>query len=185
MYQGGKNTKLMTVTGLVIILGLGLLLAGCGGGDQDVETDPTAGTEDVVETVPEPVTPEEPTEPEVTAPDYAAMDPSEYGIEDVFFAYDEYELSDESMTTLARNARILRETDVVIVLEGHCDERGTVEYNLALGEKRAKAVKDYLVNLGIDAANLEVTSYGESKPFAQGDDEYAWAQNRRAHFARR
>ena len=89
------------------------------------------------------------------------------------------------MTTLTRNARILREADVVVVIEGHCDERGTVEYNLALGEKRAKAVKDYLVSLGVPAANLEVTSYGESKPFATGTDDYAWAQNRRAHFARR
>jgi peptidoglycan-associated lipoprotein len=171
---------------LALVLGLGLLLAGCGGGDKDVETDPTAaGAGDDVEQVQDPVTPEVPEEPVVTAPDYAAMAPSDYGIEDVFFAFDEYELSDETLTTLTRNARILREADVVVVIEGHCDERGTVEYNLALGEKRAKAVKDYLVSLGVPAANLEVTSYGESKPFAIGSDDYAWAQNRRAHFARR
>ncbi|MCP4572033.1 MAG: OmpA family protein [bacterium] len=162
------------------------MLAGCGGDDPAVETDPTAGAGgDATETVPPTVTPETPEVPEVEAPDYAELPPSEYGVDDVFFAFDEYDLSDATMSTLTRNARILREADVVVVIEGHCDERGTVEYNLALGEKRAKAVKDYLVSLGVPAANLEITSYGESKPFAQGSSDYAWTQNRRAHFARR
>jgi len=88
------------------------------------------------------------------------------------------------MAVLSRNARILRETDVAMLVEGHTDERGTVEYNLALGERRAKVVKDYLVSLGVPATKLQVTSYGESKPFALGSNESAWAQNRRAHFAR-
>jgi peptidoglycan-associated lipoprotein len=73
---------------------------------------------------------------------------------------------------------------VLILVSGHCDERGTVEYNLALGEKRANAVRDYLVSLGVPSRNLRVTSYGESSPFAAGHDEDAWALNRRAHFER-
>ena len=101
-----------------------------------------------------------------------------------FFAFDEYELDDVTMGVLSRNARVLRETDVTVLLSGHCDERGTIEYNLALGEKRAKAVKDYLVSLGVPANRLQITSYGESKPFAMGSSEAAWAQNRRAHFER-
>jgi peptidoglycan-associated lipoprotein len=88
------------------------------------------------------------------------------------------------MGVLSRNARILREIDVTVLIEGHTDERGTVEYNLALGERRAIAVKDYLVSLGVPARRLQVTSYGESRPFAMGSNENAWAQNRRAHFAR-
>ena len=178
------NRKILLVLGLVSILGLGLLLAGCGG-NKDVEDDPTtAAGEGSTETLPaEPVV-EEPETPVVTTPDYALMAPSEFGIEDIFFAFDVYELDDVAMGVLSRNARILRETDVTVLVEGHTDERGTVEYNLALGEKRAKAVKEYLVSLGVSATKLQVTSYGESRPFALGSSESAWAQNRRAHFAR-
>ena len=69
-----------------------------------------------------------------------------------------------------------------MIIEGHCDERGTNEYNLALGERRANSAKDYIVNLGVEPARLKTVSYGEEKPFAQGHNEEAWAQNRRAHF---
>ena len=117
-------------------------------------------------------------------PNYGAMDPQDYGIEDVFFAFDKYDLDAESMSILAANARILREAGVTILISGHCDERGTVEYNLALGEKRANAVRDYLVSLNVPARLLRITSYGESKPFMYGHNEDAWAMNRRAHFER-
>ena len=70
-----------------------------------------------------------------------------------------------------------------IVLEGHCDERGTVEYNQALGERRADAVRDYLVGAGITTNRIQVISYGSERPFDPGHDEAAWAKNRRAHFA--
>ncbi len=169
---------------LALVLGLGLLFAGCGQ-KAEVETDPGTVIDggDVVE-VPVPPKVETPVEPEDVVPDYASMDPSEFGVEDVFFAFDEYELNGETMGILSRNARILREADVLILVSGHCDERGTVEYNLALGEKRANAVRDYLVSLGVPSRNLRVTSYGESAPFARGHDEGAWALNRRAHFER-
>jgi peptidoglycan-associated lipoprotein len=164
-----------------------LAVGGCGKKQApEPETDVTAppAEETVVE---EPI--DETAEAEVDAtplPDYGAMDPSEYGIEDVFFAFDKYDLSPEAMTTLSISARLLRDeaTDVIILIEGHCDERGTVEYNLALGERRALAVRDYLVSLGVPEYRLRVTSYGESRPFAYGSNESAWALNRRAHFAR-
>ena len=70
----------------------------------------------------------------------------------------------------------------MIIIEGHCDERGTNEYNLALGERRANSAKDYIVNLGVEPSRLKTVSYGEEKPFAEGHSEDAWAQNRRAHF---
>ncbi len=174
----------LVVLGLICVLVLGSLLTGCSKKPAP-ETDTTmSGTEAPVEPTPQPVVPEQETTPPVSTPDYAAMDPSEYGVADVFFGFDEYDLSNESMATLARDARILKDAGVTVLISGHCDERGTVEYNLALGEKRANVVKDYLVSLGVPAAKLRTTSYGESKPFAMGHTEAAWSQNRRAHFER-
>lgn len=181
------NRKLVS---LVILLGLAFLVAGCGGNDAEVVDDPTTTTPEPTETVPEPPAAEEAEPTEVvpsgpTAEDYARMAPQEYGIEDVFFAFDEYDLSSEAMRLLEENARIMKEHPALTyVVEGHCDERGTVEYNMALGEKRALAVRDYLVSLGVPARNLRTTSYGKSKPFVMGHNEEAWAKNRRAHFER-
>lgn len=117
-------------------------------------------------------------------PDYATLEPSQYGVEDVFFAYDQYDLDDVAMGILNRDARILKEAKVAVTVAGHCDERGTIEYNLALGEKRARVVQEYLVSLGVSPDRLRVTSYGESRPFSSGHGEADWAQNRRAHFER-
>ncbi|HSR53319.1 MAG TPA: peptidoglycan-associated lipoprotein Pal [Acidobacteriota bacterium] len=105
-------------------------------------------------------------------------------IRHVFFAYDKAQLTAEAKARLEANAIILREySDANFIIEGHCDERGSEEYNLALGERRAQAARDYLVSLGVDAGRISTISYGEERPFAQGHDEEAWAQNRRAHFA--
>ena len=72
-----------------------------------------------------------------------------------------------------------------VLIEGHCDERGTNEYNLALGDRRARAAMDFLVKYGVSASRIETISYGEERPFALGHDESAWWQNRRAHFVER
>ena len=104
-------------------------------------------------------------------------------VNDVFFEFDKSNITDESKRTLAENARQLKDASMVaIVIEGHCDERGTNAYNLALGERRAKAAKDYLVTLGVDGTRITTISYGEERPFDTGHDEAAWAKNRRAHF---
>ena len=104
-------------------------------------------------------------------------------LKDVFFATDRYELTQEAREMLAANSTWLQKfTTVEILVEGHCDERNTREYNLALGERRANAVRDYLVFLGIDADRVKTISYGEERPFALGHDESAWRLNRRAHF---
>jgi peptidoglycan-associated lipoprotein len=101
----------------------------------------------------------------------------------VFFAYDRSELTEESRRILQENARWFRQfPGARVIVEGHCDERGTEEYNLALGDRRAVTTKDYLVQLGVDGGQLETISYGEERPFVQGHDESAWSQNRRAHF---
>ncbi len=130
---------------------------------------------DVSEEVPaieeEPVAEEPPARPEMRE------------LEDVFFDFDKYILKSEAKADLNRNAEQLREyPSASIIIEGHCDERGTEDYNMALGEKRAKSVKAYLISLGIDGTRLSVISYGETRPFASGHDESAWSQNRRAHF---
>jgi peptidoglycan-associated lipoprotein len=104
-------------------------------------------------------------------------------LDDVFFDLDQSLLTEEAQKILQKNAEWLRShPQLRILIEGHCDERGTVEYNLALGERRAQSAKDYLANLGISADRISVISYGKEKPFVVGHSEEAWAQNRRAHF---
>jgi len=104
-------------------------------------------------------------------------------LKDVFFDTDSYELKPEGKTKLSENAAWLQKYPTVkILVEGHCDERNTREYNLALGERRANAVRDYLVFLGVSANRIGTISYGEERPFALGHDEAAWRLNRRAHF---
>lgn len=103
-------------------------------------------------------------------------------MKDAFFDFDKSELRDDARAALDQDAHLLRDhANVSIVVEGHCDERGTEEYNQALGERRAQAAKDYLSQAGIDAGRIETISYGKTRPFAEGHDESAWAQNRRAH----
>jgi peptidoglycan-associated lipoprotein len=101
----------------------------------------------------------------------------------VFYALDSYEVDAAAQQALNNNATLLKKyPNWVITIEGHCDERGTAEYNLALGEKRALSSKTYLVSLGIPADRLRTVSYGKEFPFDPGHDENAWSKNRRAHF---
>ncbi len=101
----------------------------------------------------------------------------------VFFAYDKSDLTDESMATLRENARFLRQyPDSRILIEGHCDERGSEEYNLALGDRRARVTYDFLTQLGVEANRMNTISFGEERPFDPAKTEAAFAKNRRAHF---
>lgn len=98
----------------------------------------------------------------------------------VFFEFDKSDLGPEARTTLERQAFFLRKyPSVSVVIEGHCDERGTREYNLALGERRASAVRDYLVSLGIDPSRVTTISYGKERPVNPASTDQAWAENRR------
>lgn len=98
----------------------------------------------------------------------------------VFFGYDQYDLTQEARDTLGRQANWLNQySNLRITIEGHCDERGTREYNLALGERRANAVKNYLVALGVDPSRITTISYGKERPAVPGSNETAWSQNRR------
>ncbi len=113
----------------------------------------------------------------------AALARHQESLRDVFFEYDSNELGSAALETLMFDAGyIMSNSGFKVLLEGHCDERGTVDYNLALGERRAQSVYTYLVNYGIPASRLSTVSYGKENPFVIGTDEYAYSQNRRVHF---
>jgi peptidoglycan-associated lipoprotein len=105
-------------------------------------------------------------------------------VRDAFFTYDEATLDEAAQQALTASATWLRGQQGAgykLLIEGHCDERGTEQYNLALGDRRANTARDYLVTLGVDASRIRTVSYGEERPFEEGHDDSAWAQNRRAH----
>jgi peptidoglycan-associated lipoprotein len=101
----------------------------------------------------------------------------------LYFALDQSDVGPEGQQILQANAAVMKQYPTMqVTIEGHCDERGTAEYNLALGERRALAAKNYLVSLGIPADRLKTVSYGKEFPFEPGHDDAAWSKNRRAHF---
>jgi len=149
------------------------VVVGCGGKKAIDEPAPA-------DTSSQPV--EEPTERPTEPPDTRSTDVSPVSLNDVYFDFDQYNLTSESKSTLDANARELKRVmDTNITIEGHCDERGTKAYNLALGDKRANAARDYLVALGVGSSRITTVSYGKERPFDAGHDDSAWAKNRRAH----
>ena len=163
--------SMLVVTSLVLAAGM---IAGCGGKKEPAEP---AAPPPVAETTPPPAPPPV----ETPAPTPPPETPLVLG--KVYFDFDRYDLREDARTTLSSNASALQaKPGANITIEGHCDERGTVEYNLALGEKRAGAAKDYLVNYGISAERLSTVSYGEERPADPAGTEEAYAANRRAEF---
>jgi peptidoglycan-associated lipoprotein len=109
--------------------------------------------------------------------------PLKVALDKIYFAFDSDVLTDQSREALYKDAEtIIKKTTGKYTLEGHCDERGSDEYNMALGEKRAKAVQKYLLTLGVAPERLSTISFGEEKPAEPGHDEGAWAKNRRVEF---
>ena len=184
---------------VVLALAVGLLVSACPRAPQVGEAQPSG----VGATPPPPASPpvagpgapaappqvvEQPARPPaavverpVTPP---APPPAAPAVEDVFFDFDKSVLREDAKASLNRNLSWLKSNaGVKVVVEGHCDERGTNEYNLALGERRAKAAQEYLVAAGIAADRVKTISYGEERPFVLGHDESAWRYNRRGHFA--
>ena len=132
--------------------------------------------DDFVSEAPEP-------EPE---PAPSAEPEADSGLADVFFDFDEYAIRPDAVPVLEKDAELLKSTykDSGVLIEGHCDERGTVEYNLELGKRRAQAVKNYLVDLGIEESRIRIVSYGKERPFCTESEPSCWKQNRRGHFVR-
>lgn len=109
--------------------------------------------------------------------------PENLVLETIYFDFDKDALSSVARSMLAKHAQILRQyPQVRVLIEGHCDERGTIEYNLALGDRRAYTVKKYLMNSGIDAARLSTISYGKERPVVRQNTAEAWSKNRRGEF---
>lgn len=127
--------------------------------------------------------PEEPVSPEVPKEEVIKKEITQEDLQPIHFDFDRYALRPGDREILNRNAQVLKEYSTTkIRIEGNCDERGTVEYNLALGEKRARAAQDYLINLGIDASRISIISYGKERPKYPGHNEEVWAKNRRDDF---
>jgi peptidoglycan-associated lipoprotein len=157
--------------GLACLLAIALV-TGCGGKKAEPIPDPAP--------TPAPAPPPPP--PPVVTPDPPKI-VMQGDLSDVFYGFDSAKLEADARNKLTANGgKLLEATDSRITIEGHCDERGTVEYNLALGEQRARTAMDFLVNYGVEANRINIVSYGENKPFAMGHDEASWAKNRRAHF---
>ena len=119
------------------------------------------------------------------AEDFSVNDASGEGgpLADVYFDYDQARLADEARAVLEKHALWMQNHRAAkVAIEGHCDERGTVDYNLALGEQRARATRDYLVSLGVAGDRLTTVSYGKERPLDPTSNEAAWSKNRRAHF---
>lgn len=157
-------------------------------------------TQKTVKTTEEPVAeqpqeqPAEAAAPVAEAPTEAAQDydaeeralmaaRNQFISEHIYFAFDKYNLDDLAQETLRRKATFLQENpDIYITIEGHCDERGTNEYNLALGDRRAESAKSFLVDMGIEAYRISTVSYGEERPLCYEQNEECWANNRRDQF---
>jgi peptidoglycan-associated lipoprotein len=134
--------------------------------------------------VPPPVTPgpRRDVEAEVLSMDIDALNKKGY-LSDAFFDYDQADLREDARSALAADAQWLKKYPTVqVLIEGHCDERGTAAYNLALGDRRANAVKEYVVSLGVEGSRLRTVSYGKERPFCTESTESCWQQNRRGHF---
>jgi peptidoglycan-associated lipoprotein len=168
--------------GLVLLVALiGITLGGCGCFQQEMkgETPPPAAPPAVVQ-APEakPVVPVAPPPPPAAKPAAVVV-----LMKDINFDFDKYNIREKDAAILNENTAWFKaNAGKKARIEGHCDERGTVEYNLVLGQKRADSTKSFLVNLGVDGKFLETVSYGKEQPLDPGHDEAAWAKNRRAHF---
>jgi peptidoglycan-associated lipoprotein len=175
-------------TGLILIVAIGFV--GC----KTAVPPPTMAPPPVTRIEPPPPPPapemgmrepgiaELPMAPPVRAPMDIAFDFAE-NMRKVHFEFDKSRLTEEAKAVLQENAAWLRQNpDIAVQIEGHCDERGTIEYNLALGERRAMSARNYMASLGIDPNRLFTISYGEERPAVLGHDEDAWTQNRRAEF---
>ena len=135
---------------------------------------------------PPPPAPQPAVEPAPPAPQ-AAVEPAPPVAElsDVFFDFDRFTIRNDARASLEADAGILKtQSETKIQIEGHCDERGTSAYNLVLGERRAQAVRKYLLDLGVPSSQIKITSYGKERPFCTEHSEECWQSNRRAHFTR-
>lgn len=182
------------VVSLCLSLSFVLLFAGCSGkrvSSSEGEQASKAGQSKSEEILPDAIKPIPPERsfdrPSGSLPSSLSPTPSaassSNALGDIFFEFDQFQLRRDAMPVLDANAGWLRANgSKTVLIEGHCDERGTLAYNLVLGEKRARAAKKYLQDSGVPVSQLQIISYGETKPFCKQQNESCYQQNRRAHF---
>ena len=170
------------IIALSLAVALAVTGAGCAKKPAKTEPVPPASTTPTPAPTPPPTPAPAPTPaPEPPKPAVTAGD-----LQVIHFGYDSFQLDDAARSALDSNAKLLRDNpDLSVSVDGHCDERGTVEYNQALGQKRAEAVQQYLSDQGIPSTRFRVISYGKERPVDEGHDESAWARNRRVEFTPR
>lgn len=174
---------------LVLVLALGLIFAGCAQkaatkSEQPMETAQKAAAVEAEKKV-EPAAPakEEPKKVETMAVKEVEAKSAPLAFENIHFDFDKYNIRDDAKPALKSTAdSLLKNKSSKMLIEGHCDERGTSEYNLALGERRAKSTRDYLVSSGVTKDRLDMVSYGKEKPLCNEHNEDCWQKNRRAQF---
>ncbi len=190
--------RLRTITSTLLVAALAVAAASCAKPTPDVGTAPSSPSSDSPSSAAVPPTPAgvAPGPPEVVsapapvpvreeAVTASSLDDLNRAspLQPVFFAFDSSEIDAAAQATLSQNAAVLKKhASWIVTIEGHCDESGTAEYNLALGERRAVAARAYLTSLGIQASQFQIVSYGKEFPFEPGHNDAAWAKNRRAHF---
>jgi len=170
----GKRTIILTLGLAIAISGL----TGCAGKKKPPQEQQTVERKPEPRPAPPPKIQEPPRTPEVRE-----TVPANLRFDTIYFDFDKSDIRSDQRSTLNRNAELLSKYKTVrIQIEGHCDERGTNEYNLALGQRRADSAKQYLVEYGISSSRISTVSYGEERPVATGHNESAWAKNRRCEF---
>jgi peptidoglycan-associated lipoprotein len=173
---------------MIVIPGL-LFMGACAKGTVTEEEEPAEEVVTKEETTETPTTTTEATSEQPQAAEEVSEDTSIAVSRDMFlrdyvhFAFDKYNLDDQAQSVLRRKARFLQDNqDIYITIEGHCDDRGTNEYNLALGDRRAESTRSFLLDMGVEAYRISTVSYGEERPLCDERDEECWATNRRAAF---
>jgi peptidoglycan-associated lipoprotein len=180
----------------VVLLVFGLIFAGCASKKvvqpeqpvtPEAQKQPTVTSKQPAETMPQAGPSENITEKQLakieTKEEMPKYREEKGAFEDIHFDFDKYDIQENAKPVLQKIASwLLKNTSAKILIEGHCDNRGTSEYNLALGDRRARAARDYLVALGIPSGRIEMISYGKEKPICMENTEECWAKNRRAHF---
>ncbi len=177
-----RNFKIIWIIGLVLCLAI-MFMTGCAKKstvkDQAVSTEEKAGTKEAPSKEAEMKTGAE----KEAMQEKAVSGKEEIAFKDINFEFDKFSLRPEARNILKQFADwLIKNKNYDALIEGNCDERGTTEYNLALGERRAKEAMKYLVELGIDGKKLKTISYGKERPLDPGHNEEAWAKNRRDHF---
>jgi peptidoglycan-associated lipoprotein len=172
------------VLALLVAIGMAALIAGGCANKEVVKSEEAIVPKAAVQAEPVKAEPSKPVEAVAPPVMQTAKAPvAALSFETVYFDFDKSDLRKDAREVLNKNAELIKsKSNAKIQIEGHCDERGSAEYNLALGERRANSSLQYLVTLGVKADRLSVISYGKEKPAVKGSDEAAWAKNRRAEF---